>query len=132
METTEKVGFSTVDEYLRAQPVAIRAVLEQLRQTIKNAAPEAQELISYQMPAFRFHGRFVWYAANKNHCGLYILPKVLQEFRDKLSAYKLTKSAIQLPFDKPLPTEVVIEIITYAVQENLATAQLKDAAKQRK
>jgi uncharacterized protein YdhG (YjbR/CyaY superfamily) len=123
---------ATVDDYIVSQPEQARIILEQLRRTMKKAAPEAEEVISYQMPAFRFHGILAWYAAFKNHCGIYVYSKVMLEFKDKLSAYELTKSAIHIPFDKPLPENLVSEIIRFAVKENLGKKNLKEAAKSKK
>lgn len=132
MTTDKKVRFSTVGEYIATQPATPRATLEQLRKIIRKAAPNAEESISYQMPAFRFHGRFVWYAATKNHIGLYILPKVLNVFKEQLSGYELTKSTIRFPLDEPIPEELVTEIIQYGVKINLEWALMKDAAKSKK
>lgn len=128
----ENTKFSTVEEYMSSQPAQVRATLEEIRQIIKKAAPEAEELLSYQMPAFRFHGKLVWYAVNKNHYGLYILPKVLQVFKEKLAAYNQTKSAIHFPIDKPIPEDVVTEIIRYAVKQNLEAELVKQSAKRTK
>jgi uncharacterized protein YdhG (YjbR/CyaY superfamily) len=122
METTK---LSTVEEYMSSQSAQVRATLEELRQIIKKAAPEAEELLSYQMPAFRFHGKLVWYAVTKHHYGLYILPKVLQIFKEKLAAYKQTKSAIHFPLDEPIPEDLVTEIIRYAVKQNLDAVLVK-------
>ncbi|CAN5558905.1 DUF1801 domain-containing protein [soil metagenome] len=124
----EKISFSTVDEYMAIQSPPLRATLEQLRKTIQKAAPDAEELISYQMPAFRFHGRFLWYAVNKNHIGLYVLPKVLNAFKEQLTGYKRTKSAIHFPIAEPIPEELVTGIVKYGVKINLENALLKKAA----
>lgn len=127
-----QTGFNTVDEYLAAQPDVLRATLEHLRQVIKKAAPEAQELISYSMPAYKYLGMVAYFAAAKNHYGLYVMPRVLESFRSRLGTYKLSKSTIQFPWKTPLPDELVAEIIQYAVRFNREQKELKDASKRRK
>lgn len=124
--------FNTVDEYLAAQPEPQRSILEQLRQVIKKAAPEALEVISYSMPAYKQLGMVAYFAAAKNHYGLYIMPRVLQAFQNRLGAYKLSKATIQFPWNTPLPRELVTEIIRYAVRLNQDQKALKDTAKRRK
>ena len=118
METTQKVRVSTIDEYIDFQPEPIRATLEQLRQTIKLAAPESEEVISYAMPAFKFHGMLAYFAAHKNHYGLYV-PKVLHTFKEKLATYKTSMATIQFPYTEPVPVELITEIIKYAAKFNL-------------
>ena len=125
----EKIRFSTVDEYIALQAEATQLFLEELRQTIRDAAPDAEELISYQMPAYRFHGQFVWFAAYKNHYGLYVLKKVVAAFAEKLKPYKSGAATIQFTYDAPFPKELVREIIEYAVKVNQDAAVLKKAAK---
>ncbi len=127
-----KIEFKSVEEYLAAQPEALRAPLENLRQTIKKAAPEAQETISYSMPAYKFLGMVAYFAPAKKHYGLYIMPYVLEVFKPRLGAYKLSKSTIQFPWNTPLPVQLVTEIIQYAVQFNRDQKATKEAAKRRK
>ncbi len=124
-----QAAFSTVDEYFAAQPDEVRQTLEQFRQLISRAAPDADEVLSYQMPAFRFQGRFVWYAICKNHYGLYVLPAVLQAFKKQLGDYELTKSTIRFPLNTPLPETLITGIIRYAVQYNLERQALTKIAK---
>ena len=132
MEAKQKKQFTTVDGYLALQPEKVRAMLEKLRQVIKKAAPGAEEVISYQMPAFKFHGMLVWYAAFKNQYGLYPLPKTLEVFKDKLAPYELSKGTVRFPFNKPVPVKLVTEIIKYRVKENTEKALLKSAAAAKK
>ena len=113
-----------VDIYLLSQPQNAREPLEILRQTIKEAVPKADELISYQMPAFKFHGILAWYAAFKNHYSLFV-PAVLPYFKEELKPYALSKSGIKFPLDHPVPVELVTKIIKYAAQYNLEKQQLK-------
>ena len=129
MESGPRIQFKNVDEYISLQPEEIRMTLELLRQTIKISAPEAQEVISYQMPGYKFHGVLVWFAAFKNHYGFYCIPDVLSKFKDQLSAYELTKSAIRIPFDTAVPEKLIAEIVQYAVKENLRKKMMKESFK---
>ncbi len=124
-----KVSIKDIDSYLAIQPENVRVILEKLRQTIKKAVPEAEEVISYQMLAFKFHGMLVWFAAFKNHYSIFVRPKVLQAFKDELKPYELAKSAIKFPLDKPLPVQLVTKIVRFGAKENLGKAQLKTKRK---
>jgi uncharacterized protein YdhG (YjbR/CyaY superfamily) len=106
------------EEYIVAFPVATQKILEQLRKTIKQTAPEAEEGISYGMPSFRQNGRLLYYAAFKNHIGLYPMATGIEAFKTKLSAYKWAKGSIQFPLQKPLPIELITEIVKFRVKEN--------------
>jgi len=127
-----KIECKNIDEYMALQPEQKRAFLNLLRQTIKKAAPEATESISYRMPSFKFHGILAYFAAFENHYGLYVLPEVLQVFKDKFKGYKLAKATIQFPINEPLPEKLVTELIKYAVQVNLERKFVKEAAKKQK
>ena len=111
---------TSVDDYLAALPAAPRAALEKLRKTIKAAAPQATETISYQMPAFKLDGRFlVSYAAFKNHCSLFPASrKVLEAHGEELKPYFSGKGTIRFTTDKPLPTALVRKIIKARIEEN--------------
>jgi len=117
-----------IDVYMAGQPEDVRIILEKMRETIKEAVPEALELISYRMPAFRFHGMLAWYAPFKNHFSLFV-PNVLPLFIDELKAYKLSKGGIRFPFDQPVPVDLVKRIIQYRAQANLEKEQLKTIRK---
>ncbi len=118
-------------DYLAIQPEPIRSRLEMLDNCIKKAAPQAEELISYQMPAFKFHGMLAYYAAFKNHYSIFVAPEVLNTFIDSLKTYTTTKSAIHFPFDEALPEDLIHDIIKYAVQRNLEKMLLKEASKKK-
>ena len=111
-------NFRTVDEYLGASPKQARAALDELRKTIRQAAPQAEEVISYNMPAFRWNGMLVWYAAHKDHIGFYPKPSAITAFKDELAAYKTSKGAIQFPIQKVIPTKLVKKIVKFRVKEN--------------
>ncbi|MEH7334515.1 DUF1801 domain-containing protein [Neobacillus drentensis] len=100
-------------------------MLETLRKVIKELAPDAVEKISYQMPTFYFFGNLVHFAAYKNHIGFYPTPSGISEFIHKLSEYKSSKGAVQFPLDKPLPIDVISEIVKFRVEMNRKNAKGK-------
>ncbi len=113
----------TIDDYIARFPPNVRQALEQMRATIRQAAPGAEEAISYGMPAFRLHGTLVYFAAHKRHLGFYPTPSAIEAFREELSPYKGAKGSVQFPFDRPLPLELVRRIVEFRVRENLARAR---------
>jgi uncharacterized protein YdhG (YjbR/CyaY superfamily) len=132
MGSKSEIGINTVEEYFSVLPEHSRAALEQLRQTIKKAAPEAEEIISYQMPAFKFHGILVYYAAFKNHYSLFPKSHAIEVFKEKLKDYETTRGTIHFMFDKPLPEKLIAEIIQFRVRKNLEKKQVKDLEKRKK
>ena len=123
METANK--FKTVDQYFSAFPSSTKALLKRMRETVKEVAPQAEELISYNMPAFRWNGMLVWYAANKQHIGFYPTPSAIKTFAQELTPYKTSKGAIQFPIDKPIPTSLVKKIVKFRLTQNLEKAKAK-------
>ncbi len=113
--------YKSIDEYISTFPQNIQALLRQIQTTIHNAAPKAQETISYQMPAFKQNGVLVYFAAFKNHICFYPTPSGVEAFKHKLAAYKLSKGAIQFPLDQPLPLDLIAEIVRYRVKNNAST-----------
>ena len=116
-----------IDTYIELQSENTRIILSEIRQTIKKAVPEAEELISYQMPAFRYHGMLVWFAAFKHHYSIFIPRQTLNLFQEELKMFELSKSgsAIKIPLDKPLPVKLLSKIIKSGARANLEKAQLK-------
>ena len=111
----------TVDGYLATLPEDARAALEKLRKTIKAAAPNATEVISYQIPTFKHQGMLVAFAAFEGHCGFYIISeKVLQNHAAELKEYELNKASIRFPASKPLPAALVTKLVKARVAENEA------------
>jgi len=112
---------STIDEYISAQPEELRPILEKIRKTIKKAAPASTEKISYKIPAFWQGKTLIYFAAFKNHIGIY--PGDLRDipFKKELSAYKTTKGAIQFPLDKPIDYKLIAEITKFRVSLNVGT-----------
>jgi uncharacterized protein YdhG (YjbR/CyaY superfamily) len=114
-----KRKFKTVDEYLSAMPENIKIKLQQLRETIKKSAPQAQELISYNMPAAKGHGVLVYYGAYKKHVGFYPTASPIRAFKKELAGYEGSKGAIKFPMDAPIPLRLVSKIVKYRVKEDL-------------
>jgi uncharacterized protein YdhG (YjbR/CyaY superfamily) len=114
-----------IDEYIAGFPPEIQAILQAIRQTIREAAPDAQETISYQMPTFTLYGNLVHFAAFSRHIGFYPVPSGIDAFRDELAAYKQGKGSVQFPLDQPMPYDLISRIVAYRVQENLAKAAAK-------
>jgi uncharacterized protein YdhG (YjbR/CyaY superfamily) len=119
----------TVDEYVAAWPKNVQAILNKLRATIRSAAPKAEEVISYQMPAYRQNGILVYFAAWPKHIGFYPTPGVITAFEKELAAYERSKGTIKFYLDKPIPFPLVAKIVKYRVKENETKASLKKAAK---
>ena len=126
---SKKARFTSIDEYIATSPKEIQKKLQELRATIKAAAPEAQEKISYQMPAFDLKGNLVWFAAFKNHIGFYPMPSGIQAFKKEFSVYEGSKGAIRFPLDKPLPLKLVSKVVKFRVAENLKKAEMKSRKK---
>jgi uncharacterized protein YdhG (YjbR/CyaY superfamily) len=124
-----KVGFISMDEYIATCPEETQKILEELRAIIKAAAPEAEEKISYQMPAFTLKGYLVYFAALKNHIGFYPTPSGIQAFKHELSIYEGSKGSVKFPIDKPLPLKLISKIVKFRVAENLRKAEIKSTRK---
>ena len=118
MDASNNKQFKTIDEYISMFPDDMRTILNQVRQTIRAAAPEAQETINYQMPTFTLNGNLVHFAGFKNHIGFYPTPTGIEAFKDELSAYKGAKGSVQFPLDQPMPLPLIRRIVEYRVKEN--------------
>lgn len=114
-----------IDAYIAGFPESTQRILEQVRQTIRKAAPQAQEKISYGMPAFVWHGNLVYFAAYEKHIGFYALPSGNAAFQKELSDYKMGKGSIQFPIDKPMPLDLIAKIVQFRVAENEEKVRLK-------
>ena len=126
-----KDSFSTVDEYIALYPPAIRKNLQLIRKTIRQAAPDAEETISYMMPAYRLHGMLVFFSAAKTHYGFYPGASPIPVFKEKLKGYDTSKGTVRFPVDKPVPTKLIKEIVKFKVAENKAKDALKSKAKKK-
>lgn len=118
-------SFNSIDEYIEQFPEEIQTILQKIRSVIKEAAPEATEKISYQMPTFFLKGNLVHFAAYKNHIGFYPAPRGIEKFKEELSQFKGAKGSVQFPMDKPLPLELISRIVLFRVEENLTNAGRK-------
>src|SRR3989338_3905381 len=103
-----KTNYLTIDEYIDTFPKGVQAILKSVKQTIKKAAPNAFEAISYQMPTFKLNGRnLVHFAAFKNHIGFYPIPSGIIAFKKELSSYKQGKGSVQFPLTNTLPLALI-------------------------
>jgi uncharacterized protein YdhG (YjbR/CyaY superfamily) len=107
-----------IDEYILFHPESVRMQLETLRQTIRKAAPKAEEVISYQMPAFKFYGMLVYFAAYKTHIGFYPTGSGIASFKKELDKYETSKGTVRFPIDKPLPLGLIGKMVKFRVKEN--------------
>lgn len=125
MPTGDKI--QSVEEYVAAFPEEVQASLERIRQTISQAIPAAEEVISYQIPAFKLHGMVIYYSAYKSHYSISTPPPftAFETFKEELAPYEVSKSAVKFPMDKPLPLELIGKIAKFKAQENAEAAQKK-------
>ena len=114
-----KKPFVSIDEYIRTFPKPVRKKLLELRGTIKELAPDAEEKISYQMPTFCLNGNLVHFAAYAKHIGFYPTSSGISVFKSKLAKYKSSKGAVQFPIDEPLPIGLIKQIVKFRVAENM-------------
>jgi uncharacterized protein YdhG (YjbR/CyaY superfamily) len=108
-----------IDQYIATFPSNVQAVLENLREIIRNAAPEAEEVISYKMPAYKQNGMLVYFAGYKKHVGFYPTGSGIEAFKEEFTPYKWSKGAVQFPLDKPLPTELITRIVQFRIKYNM-------------
>jgi uncharacterized protein YdhG (YjbR/CyaY superfamily) len=113
-------AFRDIDDYISAHVPDRRPALIEIRNLIHECIPDAHEVISYQMPAFKFNGAVIYFASFKNHFSVFVRPKYLDVFRSKFWEYKLSRSAIQFPADKPLPHALLTDLVQYIANENMA------------
>ena len=120
-----KTNFQSVDEYQSTFPPDMAERLEQVRTIIRKVAPDAEEVISYQIPAYKYQGFLVYYSGYKNHISLSypFSDALLAGFREELNKYKVSKSAIQFPNSEPLPASLIKRIVQFRLKENKAKAK---------
>ncbi|MCM1565528.1 MAG: hypothetical protein FNP40_06660 [Dehalobacter sp. 4CP] len=114
----DKVVHESVDGYILQFPDEIQEILRAIRNVIREAAPDAVEKISYQMPTFVLNGNLVHFAAFKNHIGFYPTPSGIEAFKQELAGYKGAKGSVQFPLNKPIPYALISKIVKYRVAEN--------------
>lgn len=120
---------TSIDDYMAGFPPEVQAHLQQVRSTIQKAAPEATEAIKYGMPTFVYKGNLIYFAAHKNHIGLYATPSGNQEFASDLAQYKTGKGSIQFPLDSPMPLDLISRIVKFRVAKNDEKAAAKKKAR---
>jgi uncharacterized protein YdhG (YjbR/CyaY superfamily) len=126
-ETMEenKTMIKSIEEYILQFTPEVQEILKTLRKVIKDASPDAEEKISWQMPTFVFHGNLVHFAAHKNHVGFYPGPSGIDAFKEELSEYKGAKGSVQFPIKNPLPYELISRIVRFRSAENRKIAEDK-------
>jgi uncharacterized protein YdhG (YjbR/CyaY superfamily) len=125
----QKKHFATIYEYVSSFPNDIQEILEKIRTTIREAAPDAEETISYQIPTFALKGNLVHFAAFKNHIGFYPTSTGIEKFKNELSGYEGAKGSVKFPFNKLIPFELISKIVAFRVKENLERAEAKGKKK---
>src|SRR6185437_3372576 len=123
----QSTKFKTIDGYHATFPKNIQSILNTLRKTIKQAAPQANELISYNMPAFKQNKVLVYYAAHAQHIGFYPTSQPIIEFKNELTKYKTSKGAIQFPLDKKLPLALIKKIVKFRLAQTAKKSPTKKA-----
>jgi len=115
----DSIKIKTIRQYMENFPESTQKILRKLHKAIKETAPDAEETISYNMPAFMLNGPLVYYAGYKHHIGFYPTGAGITAFKDVISDYKHSKGAIQFPIDEPLPLDLVKKIVKHRVKMNL-------------
>ena len=116
---SSKITFKSMDQYISTFPDDLRKTLEELRATIKAAAPEAEEAISYNIPTFKMNGRYlIYFAGWKNHISLYPIPVGSEAFNKQVAKYAEGKGTLKFPLDKPLPLKLITKIVKLKLDEN--------------
>src|SRR6478609_1185314 len=119
------INIANIDQYISTFPEDTQLLLEKLREIIKKAAPKAEEVISYKMPAFKQNGVLVYFAGYKSHIGFYPTGSGIKAFQEEISKYKNSKGAVQFPLDKPLPVGLITKMVKYRVKEDQEKAKTK-------
>jgi uncharacterized protein YdhG (YjbR/CyaY superfamily) len=109
---------TTIDDYIQGFPADVKAILSELRSTIRQSAPQAVEKISYRIPTFYLNGNLVHFAAFERHIGFYPGPSGIARFKKELAKYKSAKGSVQFPLDEPLPLELIAAIVEFRVGES--------------
>jgi uncharacterized protein YdhG (YjbR/CyaY superfamily) len=113
----EKIKYTNIEEYIGSFPPAIQEILRKIRQAVKEVAPQAEETISYNMPAFKTKRVLVYFAAFKNHIGFFPTASGIEAFKEELSGYKISKGTIQFPLNGPVPLDLIKKIVLFRVRE---------------
>ncbi len=129
-----KTAFKSVDDYIDAQPAGVQAVLQRVRSCIRKAVPGAEEVISYQIPAYkRDGGAVIYFAGWKQHYSIYpATTRVVEELGDELAPYKMSKGTIRFPLSEPVPVKLIARIAGVRAKENSERAKARTAARRKK
>ncbi len=127
--TNQRAKTNEIDKYVAGFPEATQKILKQLRATIMKAAPDAEEVISYQMPAYKYYGMLVYFAAYEHHIGFYPTPSGIEVFKEELSGFKAAKGSVQFPLDKALPLKLISRIVAFRAKQNLEKEERKTKKK---
>lgn len=119
-------SIKTIDEYLATQTKEVALILEEVRQTIHNVIPEAEETINYGIPTFKYYGNLVHFAGYKNHIGFYPGAAGIEAFADEIKSYNTSKGTIQFKLNEPIPFELIAKITIFRVQQNHDKANTKN------
>jgi uncharacterized protein YdhG (YjbR/CyaY superfamily) len=119
-KTSQRTQFENIDEYIASFPKDVQDILKDLRKAIRESAPEAEETISYGMPAFKLNSILVYFAAFKNHIGFYPTASAMIAFKKELSSYQQAKGTVRFPIGEPIPFDIVKRIVKFRVKENEA------------
>lgn len=125
----DKKVFSNIDGYIAAQAATHQPLLKKLNETIRKAAPVAEEVISYNMPAYKFHGILVYFAAHEKHIGFYAMKSTMSVFRDRITKYQSGEATLRFALDKTIPVKLITEIVQFRAKENMDKKLMKEAAK---
>jgi uncharacterized protein YdhG (YjbR/CyaY superfamily) len=120
-----------IDEYIAGFPKDVQKILNKIRSTISKAAPKAEEAISYQIPTFNFHGDLIYFAAYKNHIGVYPAPRGVEKFKKDLARYGAGKGTLRFPLDEPIPYDLITKIVEFRAKQNSEKAKIKATGKKR-
>jgi uncharacterized protein YdhG (YjbR/CyaY superfamily) len=118
--------FASIEDYVKTFPPEIQVILQKIRKTVHEAAPDAAEAIAYQMPTFRLSGNLVHFAAFKHHIGFYPTPSGTDKFAKEIAPYRHAKGSIQFPLDKPIPYDLIEQIVKFRLAENLKKKRAGD------
>ncbi|HUV62959.1 MAG TPA: DUF1801 domain-containing protein [Sedimentisphaerales bacterium] len=122
---TDQTAPKSIDEYMAGFPPDVQDTLQEIRRTIRKAAPDAEETVKYGIPTFTLKGNLVHIGAYKKHIGFYPTPTGIEKFKNELSIYKRSKGAVQFPLNEPIPFDLISRIVKFRVWENLERAEAK-------
>ena len=124
--TKAKPTSTEIDKFISSFPEDVQEILNKIRATIRESAPEAEETINYGIPTFTLKGNLVHFSAFKTHIGFYPTPSGIEKFKNELSKYEGAKGSVKFPLDQPIPYALISKIVKFRVKENLETVKAKE------